>query len=107
MKYPDIVEALARDGADVRVGTEAKLHDYIVKEIARWGDLIRRTNIHATEAKLRCRPDADTAGGTILVLNIDEVRTIRCKTSVVLPAQRLLSAWHARAAGEGGARPCG
>jgi tripartite-type tricarboxylate transporter receptor subunit TctC len=47
MKSPDIVEALARDGADVWVSTQEEFHDYIVKEIARWGDLIRRANIQA------------------------------------------------------------
>jgi len=40
MKSADVVEALARDGATVWVGTPQEFHDYIAKEIGRWGDLI-------------------------------------------------------------------
>jgi tripartite-type tricarboxylate transporter receptor subunit TctC len=47
MKSPEIVEALARDGADVWVTSSPEFRDYIGKEIDRWGDLIRRANIRA------------------------------------------------------------
>ena len=47
MTSPDVVEALARDGADVWVGSPAEFHDYVAKEIVRWGDLIRRAGIRA------------------------------------------------------------
>jgi len=47
MASPDIVAALARDGAQVSVGSPDEFRDYIIKEIARWGDLIKRANIKA------------------------------------------------------------
>lgn len=47
MEAPEIVEALARDGAQVWVTSPQEFHDHIVREIARWGDLIKRANIQA------------------------------------------------------------
>lgn len=47
MKSPDVVETLARDGADVWVTTPEDFYSYTEKEIGRWGDLIRRANIRA------------------------------------------------------------
>lgn len=45
MKSPEVVAVLERDGADVWVTNSGEFHDYIAKEIARWGDLIKRANI--------------------------------------------------------------
>lgn len=45
MKSPEVLEVLKRDGADVWVTDSAEFKDHIGKEIARWGDLIRRANI--------------------------------------------------------------
>ena len=45
MKSPEVLEVLKRDGADVWVTNSAEFKDHIGKEIARWGDLIRRANI--------------------------------------------------------------
>ena len=47
MQSPEIVEALARDGADVWVSSPQEFRDYIGKEITRWSDLIVRANIKA------------------------------------------------------------
>lgn len=47
MESAEIVAALSRDGAQVWVTSPQEFHDYIVKEIARWGALIKRANIHA------------------------------------------------------------
>jgi len=46
MATPRIAEALARDGAVPWVGTPDEFHAHIVAEIARWGELIRRANLH-------------------------------------------------------------
>ena len=47
MQTPEIVQALARDGAQVWVGTPVEFRAYIGTEITRWSDLIRRANIKA------------------------------------------------------------
>ncbi len=44
---PDAVEALTRDGAQAWVTSPDEFRDFIVREIARWSDLIRRANIRA------------------------------------------------------------
>lgn len=44
---PDIVTALERDGAQPWATSPAEFREFIVQEIARWGDLIRRANIRA------------------------------------------------------------
>lgn len=45
MQALEIVEALARDGADVWVTSPAEFRDYIGAEMTRWGELIRLANI--------------------------------------------------------------
>ncbi len=47
MALPDVVAALARDGAQPWVTSPEEFRDFIVQEIARWGDLIHRANIRA------------------------------------------------------------
>lgn len=47
MESPDVLEALARDGADVWLTTPGEFRDHIASEIVRWGDLIRRAKIQA------------------------------------------------------------
>jgi tripartite-type tricarboxylate transporter receptor subunit TctC len=47
MASPEVVAALARDGAQAWVTSPEEFRDFIVREIARWGDLIRRANIRA------------------------------------------------------------
>ena len=47
MALPDVVEALVRDGAQAWTTSPEEFRAFIVQEIARWGDLIRRANIRA------------------------------------------------------------
>ena len=47
MASPDIVAALARDGAQAWVTSPDEFRAFIAQEIARWGELIRRANIKA------------------------------------------------------------
>lgn len=45
MSAPDVVDLLARDGAEVWLGSPEEFRAYIVKEIDRWADLVHRANI--------------------------------------------------------------
>jgi tripartite-type tricarboxylate transporter receptor subunit TctC len=47
MASPEIVAALVRDGAQAWVTSPDEFRAFIVQEIARWGELIRRANIRA------------------------------------------------------------
>lgn len=47
MASPEIVAALARDGAQAWVTSPEEFRTFIAQEIPRWGDLIRRANIKA------------------------------------------------------------
>jgi tripartite-type tricarboxylate transporter receptor subunit TctC len=47
MQSADIADVLDREGAQVWVSTPEEFREHIAKEIARWGDLIRRANIKA------------------------------------------------------------
>jgi tripartite-type tricarboxylate transporter receptor subunit TctC len=45
MAAPEIVERLSQEGAEVWTNTPAEFRDHIAKEMARWGDLVKRAGI--------------------------------------------------------------
>ena len=45
MAAPEIAERLSLEGAEVWTNTPAEFRDHISKEMARWGDLVKRTGI--------------------------------------------------------------
>ena len=45
MAAPEIAERLSLEGAEVWTNTPAEFRDHITKEMARWGDLVKRTGI--------------------------------------------------------------
>jgi tripartite-type tricarboxylate transporter receptor subunit TctC len=45
MAAPEIAERLSLEGAEVWTSTPAEFRDHIAKEMARWGDLVKRTGI--------------------------------------------------------------
>jgi tripartite-type tricarboxylate transporter receptor subunit TctC len=45
MAAPEIAERLSLEGAEVWTNTPAEFRDHIAKEMARWGDLVKRTGI--------------------------------------------------------------
>jgi tripartite-type tricarboxylate transporter receptor subunit TctC len=45
MAAPEIAERLSQEGAEVWTNKPAEFRDHITQEIARWGDLVRRTGI--------------------------------------------------------------
>ena len=47
MNSPEVVDALARDGADVWLTSPGEFRDHIASEIGRWTGLIRRAKIQA------------------------------------------------------------
>jgi hypothetical protein len=45
MAAPETAERLSQEGADIWTNKPAEFREHITREIARWGDLVRRTGI--------------------------------------------------------------